>query len=409
MNVLVVHDREEIGEQIVEIVKEQCRFVAVELVLDASTARNRLASTFYDLLILDLTIPHVNPGNASLEIAEGLLEELVASGMLMVPGSVLGITQDEFALDAIQNNIGPHLMAVVSEDVDGMWRKHLGDRIQYAFRSSASKTRSLLTKYDFDLLIVTALDKEVAPYRKLFDLKPYPPIPGVQQFVFTDRDGIPRRGASYAIGRAGQPSAASETQGLLSQLRPRLAMMTGFCGGGPGKTKLGQILFAESSLDWDYGKWKPFKQVAKLYSRPEPVGIRNSAIHRIGRQIVEEGISDPEPLQTGLAYLSKSEITEVLFDLTPFASGSAVIGDANVLTSIKSLNDSVGGVDMESFGFYYACRYALAAKPEFICIKAVADECGPDKDDRLHQACSFASASVAKSICTIYWDFNLGR
>jgi nucleoside phosphorylase/CheY-like chemotaxis protein len=406
MKVLVVHDRKEIGEQILGIVKEQCDQVAVELVDDASKARNRLASTFYDLLILDLTIPHVSPGNTSFEIVEGLLEELVTSGMLMVPGSVLGITQDEAALDAIQNNIGSHLMAIVSEDVDGLWRKHLSDRIQYVFRSSASQTRSLLTKHDFDVLIVTALDKEMAPYRKLFDLKNYAPIAGVYQFIFTDKDGIPRRGACYAIGRAGQPSAASETQGLLCQLRPRLAMMTGFCGGIPDKAALGKILFAESSLDWDYGKWKPFKQVAKLYARPEPVGIRNSKIHRIARNIVDEGIRDQEQLVTGLTYYSKGEINQTSFDLSPFASGSAVIGDTNVLANIKSLNDSVGGVDMESFGFYYACKYALAAQPEFICIKAVADDCGPEKDDRLHEACSFASASVAKTICTMYWDFT---
>lgn len=216
----------------------------------------------------------------------------------------------------------------------------------------------------------------------------------------------PRRGACFAIGRAGQPSAASAAQGLLCLLRPKLAVMTGFCGGVPGKAELGHILFAESAIDWDYGKWKPFDALAKLYSRPEPVPIRNSRTHRIARKIVEEGLPDPAPLNAGLAKLSNNEVTSATFALAPFASGSAVIGAHDVLKSIAGLNDNIGGVDMESFGFYFACQHAHAAKPEFICIKAVADDCGSTKDDRLHAACCFASAHIAKIIATQYWNFD---
>lgn len=408
MNILIVHDRPEVGEEIRDIVAGICPKGAVEIVDDASSARERLSANFYDLLILDLTIPVVSNREAvGFHVAEGLLEELVESPALLPPGNVVGITRDEDALYNIQNNIGPHLMAIIAEDVDGRWRQQLHDRVRYILNSAGARSRALLTNHGLDLLIITALDQELSPYRDFFEMQDYPSIPGLSEFAFTDRDGNGRRGACFAIGRAGQPSAASETQGLLCNLRPRLAIMSGFCGGVPGKAKLGDILFAELALDWDYGKWKRSEETAKLYPRPEPVVIRNSRTHRIARKLVAEGLPDPGPLNANIALLSKGEIIEPAMRLAPFASGSAVIGDETLLEGIRELNENIGGVDMEAYGFYFACEHAHAAAPEFICIKAVADACGTQKDDRLHAACSFASAHVAKVLATLLWDFTV--
>lgn len=407
MKVLIVHDRKEVGEEIEDIVRELCPKSGVDRVDNSSDARDRLADQCYDLLIIDLTLPVLSGRRArGFQVAEDLLEELFASPRLLTPGNIVGITRDEAALDTIENNIGRHLMAVISEDEVGRWRRQLADRILYVFHSSAARSHALLTKYDLDLLVITALDKELAPFATFFELQDYPAIPGLREFVFTDKDGKPRRGACFAIGRAGQPSAASATQGLLCQLRPRLAIMTGFCGGVPGKAKLGEILFAELAIDWDYGKWKPTKETARLYSRPEPVPIRNTRTHRIARRLVDEGLPDPRPLETEMSRLSDGEITKAEIDLAPFASGSAVIGAHDILASVASLNENIGGVDMESFAFYFACQHAHAAKPEFICVKAVADDCGTLKDDRLHAACCYASAHVAKVIAAQYWDFD---
>lgn len=407
MKILVVHDRAEVAQTIKEIVEMHLSGVDCEVVDSAAQARSSLSKTFYDLLILDLTIPTVSGRSAKgLEVAEALLEELMDAGTLLTPGHTLGITLDDNALDTIQNNIGPHLMAVIKEDEDSLWKKRLVDRLSYVNNSSAARSRALMTKYDYDLFIITALDKELSPYRDFFEFQEHPFIPGVSQFAFTDRAGDLRRGAAYSIGRAGQPSAASDTQGLLCQLRPRLAIMSGFCGGVPKKADLGDVLFAELALDWDYGKWKPSGEASRLYSRPEPVVIRNTRIHRIARELVQKGLQDDKGFHAEYMRLTSGEIQEPELKLVPFASGSAVIGDTDILESIKSLNEGVGGVDMESFGFYVACQNAYSAKPNFICIKAVADECGPEKDDRLHAGCCYASAFVAKEIVQHNWDFS---
>jgi nucleoside phosphorylase/DNA-binding NarL/FixJ family response regulator len=406
MKVLIVHDRRSVGEQIEAIVSEVCPAAITARADDGISARDRLTSDHYDLCILDLTLPNVSGRSpVGFQVVEALLEEMLISTSMLVPGSILGITRDADALNRIQNNVGQHLMAIVEERDDKNWIKQLSDRIEYVRNSTSARANALLTKYDFDALILTALDKELAPYHELFELTNHPRFDGLSQFTFVDGKQKVRKGACFAIGRAGQASAASEAQGLLCQLRPRIAIMTGFCGGIPGKAELGDILFAEMAIDWDYGKWKPHETMARLYSRPEPINIRNSRTHRIARSFVENGAYDGETLRGAVARLSEGEVLQPNIKLSPFASGSAVIGDYNVVTEIQTLHDNIGAVDMESYGFYYACEYPHAAKPEFICVKSVADDCGPDKSDRLHRSCSFSSAFIAKEILTKAWEF----
>lgn len=399
VNVLVVHDRTDVGRQIVAIVEMSCPGAHVVYQEDGSSARTSLFGMYFDLLILDLTLPMVK-GNTSpgFVVAEGILEELFGTRNLMAPGNALGITQDKSALSTVRNSIGGHLMAVIEQTDLTDWKKQLEDRIRYVERSIVCRATSLLSRNDYDVLIITALDKELAPFKDAYETSPDDGIAGLETFVFSDAIGELRRGACFSIGRAGQPSASSETQGLLCQLRPKLAIMTGFCGGIPGKADLGDILIAESAIDWDYGKWKPGAVASQLYSRPEAVVIRNSRSHRIARKIKGGDIANRDTLKSKMAYLTKGEILDPKIDLVPFASGSAVIGDDKIVDNIRGLNDAIAGVDMESYAFYYACNYPHAIKPEFICIKAVADACGIDKDDRLHAGCSYASAFVAREI-----------
>lgn len=405
MKVLVVHDRKSVGDRIVEVATEN--FSAnVEFVEDAVGARGAMTASYFDLLILDLTIPNIKDrGEPNYQPAEALLEELFTPGQILTPANILGITRERDALTRINSTIGAHLMAIIEEDDDGHWEYELKDRLSYVSISQKARTTAWLTKHDYDLLIITALDKELKPLRDLFELRETAALPGVYEFVFNDRHGRPRRGSCSAIGRAGQPSAASEAQGLICQLRPKLALMIGFCGGVPGKGDLGDILFGEIAIDWDYGKWKPTTSATKLYARPEPISIRNSRAHLLARRMVEANTAGIDGLADKMFAMSKGEITKPKMALTPFASGSAVIGDPQVLDSIRSLNDNVGGVDMESYGFYYASHYSRAAKPDFLCVKAVADDCSPEKDDRLHEVCCYAAAQVARHIIAVEWDF----
>src|SRR5699024_1900529 len=58
----------------------------------------------------------------------------------------------------------------------------------------------------------------------------------------------------------------------------------------------------------------------------------------------------------------------------PLASGAAVIQNEEVLHKyIEPYQRKVLGVDMETYGVYYACENAFEPVPEFFSIKAVSD------------------------------------
>lgn len=417
MKVLVVHDRPEILQQIVDLIVE--RGVTADRVMtaeDGAGARRLLSEHTFDLAVFDLTIPSVKgysqPGYST---AEDIFLELFRTDTYNIPGDVIGVTREAGALTSINTSIGPHLMAIVQEGEDGDWLKQLSDRVTYTLRSSAVRLRSASTRYEYDALLITALDEEMRPLRDLFQLVPVAGFPGAHSFMFTDRSETIRRGVAFSVGAAGQASCASATQALIDRFRPRLALMSGFCGGYHKKTKAGEVLLFQSVHDWDTGKWSYDPQQAAqdgkhqdphFLPRPEPLTIKGERASRAARYIIENGIHEQVRVLQQVRALSSNAINDLKFTLATVASGSAVIANSDVLRRIRSGNDRILGIDMEAYGFYYACANGPGARPDMLCIKAVADFCDGEKSDALHAACCYVAAKTSEELLKKRWSFT---
>jgi nucleoside phosphorylase len=184
--------------------------------------------------------------------------------------------------------------------------------------------------------------------------------------------------------------------------------MTGFCGGVEGKSNFGDLLIFDSSYDWDYGKWSQKEESGAepvFLSRPTPVSIDGSAAHRVSRQLIESDFSRDPKLLRRVELKSRNELDRFDIQICPAASGSAVVAHDNVIRYIRGLNDSIRAVDMESYGFYFACSHTQVIPPEFICMKAVADYCNGEKGDKYHAVCSEISCAAAVEVMTKWWSF----
>lgn len=403
MKILIVHDRGSVGDQIASLCAEVVgKTVSIERASDYVTAVTALRNGLFDLAIVDLTLPHSNGrGLASYDTACNLLVEIFESDHIQSPADIVGITRDEDALNVLSRDIGQHLMAVIAEGDDGNWKKQLTDRIRYCMKSSAARQASYRSQYDYSVCLVTALDKELAPFQSMFEFSPDKRMPYAQSFVFQDSAGVMRRGVAYAIGRAGLARAAVKVQELLDSFRPQFLLMSGFCGGVEDKLKLGDIAIFENVFDWDYGKWKSGEDKAvEFFARPEPISIREHDIHHILRELVESGLPN-FPLDIAKAKeLSPTFEGEGKLKLVSAASGSAVVADERVIRRIGGLSDSISAVDMESYGLYLAATSSYSKRPQVVCIKAVADYCDGNKHDGLHSACCYLSARTAHHLIT---------
>lgn len=412
MRLLVVHDRQDVLGELTALVTEvggsRC---VVELAEDMVGARDLLRRHHYDLAIVDLTIPSaIGIDDTALRNADWLLTQAFEGGDLKTPGDVIAISRDGEAVQGIRNSIGEHVLAVLAEDPDGVWKERLREKIAYVRSTRRSRVLAANSTFDLDVAIVTALDKEVRPYDTLLEPSPSSEMEGAQEFVLNSRDGRVRRGILLSIGTSGQAPAAATTQAVLTQFRPQLMIMTGFCGGVADKLKLGDVAVMRTSTPWDYGKWIEQKMpdgtpIPKFLPRGEAVPIAVAEAERVVRELLQR--TDPFEA-TALEHvreLSDGVITEPKLRWVAAGSGSSVVTSTNTLGRIVEVNDAIHAVDMESYGFYQTCRRTPVVTPDYVCIKGVADFCNGEKDDKLHAACSFLSAWLAVDIIRRHYDF----
>lgn len=102
-----------------------------------------------------------------------------------------------------------------------------GERFDTYLRTVQARILSAGRQYDYDALIVTAMDEEFKPYLSHYELLNVRHFRGAKEFAFTDKEGITRRGVAFSIGKSGQPSAAATTQALLQAFRPRRLLIAG--------------------------------------------------------------------------------------------------------------------------------------------------------------------------------------
>ena len=405
MNILIIHDREEIRKEILKL----CRAILGEVGIikeacDYISARDALSDHIFDLAIIDLTLPHMEGKfSADYETAHGLIVEIMESSTISAPGDFIGVTRDAAAAQSISGNIGSHLMAIIEESETGEWKQQLGDRVAYVQRSRTSRQLSLVSHYDYDACIITALDVELRPYHDIFQISEDSFFPGAYRFVYTDGSGTVRRGIVYSIGRAGPASAASGTQALLIWYRPRLLLMSGFCGSIKREYKLGDMVIFETVFDWDFGKWRPKRfGRSEFHARPDPIGIRDLRIHGLARRVAADGIPEFAGVIDRATELSPKLDRTLSFHLGPAASGAALVANPSIIKRIRGLNEAIGAVDMESYGVYMAARMTPGPRPEYIVVKAVADYCDVKKNDDFQEGCSLLSAEVISHILKEY-------
>lgn len=413
MNILVVHDRPEILDELRTLVLETLGADATtDIAEDFHSARACLEETIYDLLIIDLTIPFIKGiSPPDFNAVDQLLRELFTIGTLNIPGDIIGVTRDPDALELVNTSIGPHLMVMIPEDTEGLWKGYLRDKINYAYRAAETRSISVNRHHNYDVLVVTAMDQEMRPYESRFEIGPIKQFQGAKEFLFKDKRDIVRKGIAYSIGRSGQPSAASMSQALISTFRPKLALMSGYCGGVEAKVALGDLIFFEAAYAWDYGKWTEEVEDGGVkrsvfLPRPNPIDIFDQDTFLVAREMILSDFGKSPDFRRKIEKLSKGKVHSFKLHRSPVGSGSAVVANDEIIARIRGLNESIWAVDMECYGFYHAAKNTNVVRPQFICIKSVSDFCNGEKGDDLHDVCSAISAECVVDIILHRWDFD---
>lgn len=413
MRVLIIHDRPTVAAELRDLaIAEVGTACAVDTVHDVLEAREALRRNFYDLAVIDLTLPiKAGRGEATLVNTELVLDEIFDDGAAHTPGDVLGISIEPDILDVVRTSIGQHLMGCIHEDAQGYWRKAFASKVRYVLNAKRARQLVANSSYDVDVVIVTALDKEARPYQKIFELEDTEDFPRAKTFSFRSQDGVMRTGIVHSVGASGQAPCGAVTQALLGQFRPRLILMTGFCGGVLPRLAYGDLVAFRSTSAWDYGKWEERDQDGSKipFFRPRPTALnvegKNGSIAAVIRDMLDQGFQPSDETVGSVVTASGGAISGWKTKIAAAGSGSAVVTSPMILDQITALDENIWAVDMESYAFYYACINTPVRRPDFMCIKSVADHCNGEKDSKLHDACSMISASFAAEVIQRHYRF----
>ena len=183
-------------------------------------------------------------------------------------------------------------------------------------------------------------------------------------------------------------ATAALTMKTILQFRPRYIAMAGIAAGVEGEADFGHVLVADSAFDYEAGKRKLAPDgKSTLAPAPYPIPLDPTLKAKVSLLSQEPGLS-----QAILEGWTDTTASPVKIHIGPFASGASVIADNTVVDSVLGRNRKLIGIDMETYGFFVACRAAPEPRPMVFAAKSVCDFANAEKSARYQEYAAHTSA-----------------
>lgn len=375
----------------------------IDIVTSALDARRRIEASRYDLLLIDILLPLRPETEADAQHSIDLLFEIREGELPHAPRYILGITADPSAASEAMRQFQQWTWTVLnfSENSDE-WVIRATNCVKYVQEQISDGHSD--EGGTLDLAIICALAK---PEQEEILNLPWnwsSPRP-ISDMIFV-RDGyvcVGDRTLSVCVStppRMGMVPTAVHATTIITILKPHLIAMTGICAGVKGKVKLGDVLFADPSWDFQSGKLERDSESNKLSIRPHQIPASS-----LVRSHIDQIRGDKKAMigMAGQFPGSTSTISEI--HPGPVASGSAVLADGTTIAEVKGMQHSeLLGIEMEIYGIAAAAHASSHPQPKWFALKGVCDFGDVEKDDSHQQFSAYASARVLQLLIERYGD-----
>jgi nucleoside phosphorylase len=351
----------------------------------ATDARNQLKLRAFDLLIVDVLLPLRQGDHPQGETSVELLRQIVEGGGFPTPMRIVAVTADREALSKYELEFRQLTTVIVEVSPrSDAWRTTLESAISHICASKDQRDA-----YDVDVCIQTALrDPELRAAQSAIPLHWSP------EELFT-RGSVCRRAEHQTsnlrirvvcahASQMGMVPASHLASELIRVFKPRIICMSGVCGGMSNDVRIGDVVIASRSWDWQSGKWTGD---GEFQMAPEQVSASNRLASLVqGAEHV---------LKTAYeTFEGKKPAYSPRIIVGPMCSGSSVISFAKLKSSLLLQHRKTAAIDMECYGLYYAAVNAADPVPQTICVKSVCDLADATKSPEYQEFCSYASAAV---------------
>lgn len=363
---------------------------------DAADATKKLQAHKIDLMLIDVLLPVRSNAIPRSDSSINLLRQIVEDGIFPTPTHILGVTACEDTRNVVDDQFKELVTNVVHVSPDqNDWKTILQTFVQRLLRSEHENT-----SFIYDVVILNALRKPelAAIYESwplnLSDEKLLGSNINYRTGCLNLESGKTLKIACAHLNQMGPVAATHSTEVILRLLKPRVLIMTGICGGFADAVSLGDVVIADSSWDWQAGKWV---EGGVLESASDPKDGDNELV------ALAETIDD-EMQSLYESYKGFKPSKHPTLIPAPMVSGSSVVASDDIQKVFRNQHRKMAAIDMECYGLYYSCANHHGQATKAICIKSVSDLADRTKDDNIQKYCSFISASVALRVIEKYFN-----
>ncbi|WP_416865762.1 MAG: hypothetical protein ACMVP2_26025 [Imperialibacter sp.] len=366
---------------------------------DATEARRLLATSFYDLAILDLNIPKRFGDDPNAENSVNLIRELGQSQRLVTPSFVIGLTEFDELRVRHREDFEEHFWSIVLYEASSItWERQLRSKINYLINAKSSMLVSSSSEHQFDLAFITALRiPELDFVLKLpCDWRPFKLSNDPTEYYHGELKIEEKKFSLIAASapQMGMVAASTLTMKLIHSFRPKYVVMTGIAAGIRGKSNYGDILISELAFDYTSGKATKDSNSKEVFQPDfKSIGLSRDLLECAtscrGNRSFLDGIKND--------WVGDSTPSHSLnVHIGPIASGGSVVENTSILETITEHSRKLIGIDMETYGVYYAANNCSKPKPKgVISIKSVSDFADLEKSDNHQNYASYTSANYA--------------
>jgi nucleoside phosphorylase/CheY-like chemotaxis protein len=365
----------------------------------AAGARMHLEHGAVDALLIDILLPARKGGRPQGQNSIELLRQIVEDGTTPSPKHIFGITANQEAFAEFEDEFRSLVTQVLHVTPgEHAWRTSLSALLLLIRRIDEARIAN-----DVDICILNALrTPELEAVYATWPLSLGEEQILKRNILYRDGtvvlDGVHRRIVCAHLCQMGPVACAHAATALLDAFRPRIILMTGVCGGFADHVRIGDVVIAERSWDWQAGKWGDGGNLATALDQ------RHAAAELVAEaRGVEEILDD-----IYASYSGPRPNTPPRLVFGPMVTGSAVVASLDIQEVFRKQHRKMVGVDMECYGLYFAAESHSGCPVRAIAIKAVSDLADRGKEDNFQRYCSHLSARVSLELVRRYFRRQAG-
>jgi len=397
VNILLVDDDTIKIKDVRFLVEKIPEITNFDIASDIISAKKMLLKVNYDLLILDLNLPLRIGDDPSPENGKDFLIEIEQSKRIKKPFHIIGLTAFDDFKSMFNICFEESLWALISYNkTSNRWEQQIKNKIEYLVQSKRNLLTILDSTYQYDLAIITALhEPELDAILNLVESWEKVSIPNdsteYYKSVFS-KDGKSLNVIAAATPQMGMVAATTLSLKMIQNFRPKILAMTGIAGGIEGKGNFGDILVADISFDYGSGKYLSNMDNEGVDTfEPDYKSINISSDIKEAILAYQKDKSILSSIKS--KWIADKPDTELKLLVGPVATGASVVEDEKIVNNIKKHGRKLIGIDMETYGVFYAANNCSSPKPKYVMsFKSISDFANPQKNDKYQKYASYTSA-----------------